>query len=88
MARNSAFNAPIGAPQKLTDYDESTKFVYVQNNDASNNIAIGFSIALTTLTDGLLIRPGETAPVPLDGQSGSLYVLAETGIVAGVLLVG
>ncbi len=88
MPKNNGFNAPTGAPLLILTFNESTKFINVQNNDASNTLVVGFSEASTTATDGMLIRAGETYPVPLDGVSGALYALGLVGIIPSVLVRG
>lgn len=84
--RNIGFNAPTGAPLQIATIAPTiNKLILVQNNDPTNNLRVGFTLASTNATDGFLVQAGEILPIPLDGNVGAVWVLGITGIIPGVI---
>lgn len=48
----------------------------VQNTDSAVNVRAGFS-ATDLIASGIRIAPGETWPVPLDGDNGQVFIVSE-----------
>lgn len=88
MPRNNAFTAPTGTPELAFTFDETTKFINIQNTDSVNPIVFGFSEAEASATEGVVILAGDTYPIPLDGNSGTIYTLGTVGTVSCRLIRG
>lgn len=76
MPRNSKHTAPTTTAAKIADFDTSTKILNLQNTDAAVNMRVGFAQA-DLITDGMRVLPGETYPIPLDGNTGGLWLVSE-----------
>lgn len=78
MPHNSKVTAPAfdQTPSNVFDFNQTTSFIIVQNTDASINLRVGFS-ETDLLASGFRVEPGQSFPVPLNGQSGSLYLVSE-----------
>jgi hypothetical protein len=84
--KNLGFNAPTGAPLQIaTIVPTINKLALIQNNDPTNDLRVGFTLATTNATDGFLVGPGEILPIPFDGNVGAIWVLGITGIIPGVI---
>lgn len=70
------FTAPAVTPTKIIGLNitADTKFVFIQNNN-DVDIVIGIDESLA-LDNGYVIKPGETAPLPVDGNTSPLYSLS------------
>jgi len=76
MPVNNKHTAPTTTAISIYTFNDSTKFLNVQNTDLVINIRAGFSVT-NLITDGIQIKPGETWPVPLDGDNGQLFIVSE-----------
>jgi len=69
------FTVFSGVVTKIGDIVPETKFMYVQNNNVTNFMVVGTNNSLT-LSTGYKIVPGDTFPVPLDGNTTEVFALA------------
>lgn len=88
MPSNTGIAVGTSSPVIIADFDSTTSFLNIQNNDLTNTLTVGFSELSTSATEGMLIRPGETYPIPLNGTAGALYGLGLVGVIPAMVVKG
>lgn len=76
MPVNTKATAPTITAVSVLIFDHTTKFINVQNTDPAVNMRAGFAAA-DLIASGVRILPGETYPIPLDGNQGNLFLVSE-----------